>query len=443
MSRRRSMLILVLMLIFSACNKIPKVTPGISPTGLQVTRFVSPTGALPTALSQSTVTPRPTISSTLTPSVTITPESTLTSTPNVNVQCLEIETELPKDFSIEGTLILYGKDEAILPDGKEEVYLFDLSTRQSTLLSPTANGILREYERVAVPPDGRWFAYNETIPDLVEKEKFVRLHIVAANGQQIPLSDQPEEWGQIIGWLDNERLALTLWDRYDGTVIVLNPFTRHSQVVLPTFPDLSPNGSYWWYAVGTKPIVIYDPTLTRVAYYKGLADNPWGNYALWDVSLQKILWERPTVAYDNTKPVWSPDGRQVAVALGIADETDDPLSTHSILYLVARDGEETRITNGVSGFLSWSPDGRYLAFWDELRRSLVILELQTRQITVYCVAPSMVVQTPIWSPDGRWIAMNADVTDAATAVVIIDTIQQKAFEVVKDLRVRGWMTSTP
>jgi hypothetical protein len=442
MNRRRLILILVLMFFCSACSKISKVTPGISPTGLQVTRSVSPTSTSLATLSPSTATPTPTTSLTPAPSVTITPESTQTLTPNVRSQCLELETELPVDIVIEGALVLYGKDEGILPDGKEEVYLYDLSTRQSALLSPTEDGILREYERVAVSPDGRWFAYNETIPDLVGEEKYVRLRIMATDGEQIPLSDQPEEWGQIIGWLDDERLALTLWDRYDGTVIVLNPFKLQSQVILPTFPDLSPNGSYSWYAVGTKPIVIYDPTLTLVAYYKGRADNPWGNYALWDVALQKLLWERPTIAYDNTKPVWSPDGSWVAIALGIADENDDPPSSNSILYLIARDGEETRITNGVSGSLSWSPDGRYLAFWDILRWSLALLELKNRQITVYCVEPSA-GRDPIWSPDGRWIAMNADVPDAATGVVIIDTIGQRAYRIVNDLVVRGWMTSAP
>jgi len=439
MNRRLIGFALAMALLSSGCSLISPSAPPVSARVPQATWSSSPTSTPSATPSLSSVTPRPTLSPTPTPFKT--PEPTQSATPDIQSLCLTLEPELPEDVGVEGKLILYTKDYSLELTGKEEVYLFDPKTQEKLLISPSEDGLIKSYDLMAVSPDGRWFAYNETIPELIENGKYVRLQIVSSDGTQLPLPVQAKEWGQIIGWLDNERLVLTLWDdnigweRYDGAAMMLNPFSGQSQVLLPSFPMPSNSGASW-YDAGLNPIVIYDPTLTKVAYLAGAPD---GSYALWDIPSQQFLWELPTIFYDNTRPVWSPDGMYLAVAGGVLTQTESPTVSASNLYIVTRDGQEIRITNGVSGFLSWSPDGQYLAFWDELRRSLALLEVQPKLVTVYCIEPSLLVQTPIWSPDGRWIAVNANVPDAATGVVIIDTIQHRAFEIAKDVRVRGWM----
>jgi dipeptidyl aminopeptidase/acylaminoacyl peptidase len=415
-----------------------KPTAIISTATQKVTRITSThipptTTLLPTATEQSTETAIPNK-----PIITVWP--TQTATPDVQVQCVQIETALPSDLEIEGSLILYGKDDTLEAEGlvgKDEVYLFDFDTLEKRLISPTEDGIIKWYDTIAVSPDGRWFAYNETfLDDQIGQEKYIRLGIMSATGQQLPLLSQPKEWGQIIGWLDNQQLALTVWRHNDGSVIVLNPFTGQSYNLSPDFPDLSPNAS--WYEDNNQPVVIYDPTHEKVVYFKGSPDNLWGNYALWDKPSQRLLWELPTLFYDNTRPVWSPDGMQFAVAGGVKDDLVDHPSS-SILYLVTRYGEVTPIINEVSGFLSWSPNGRYLAFNDSFRQSVGILETSTKKITFYCMrgwSPA------IWSPDGRWIVVNAPMPRVVTGVVVIDTLNNKAYHVIDNYRVQGWLTKS-
>jgi Tol biopolymer transport system component len=91
---------------------------------------------------------------------------------------------------------------------------------------------------------------------------------------------------------------------------------------------------------------------------------------------------------------WSPDGRWLAY-------TDDDI------YLLPSNGHQLkRIVEGYHDWISWSPDGKSIVFqtfdgqnWDIFR-----LDLESSQPPVPLNNSSAADSSPAWSPDGEWIA---------------------------------------
>jgi eukaryotic-like serine/threonine-protein kinase len=126
-------------------------------------------------------------------------------------------------------------------------------------------------------------------------------------------------------------------------------------------------------------------------------------------------------------PRWSPDGKQIAFS---AIGPGRPLK----IYLVSADGGSPEIA--VPGEKSesvwgWSPDGKKLAFDDApeasgLAGALHLLDLRTRHVET--LPRSEGLHSPIWSPDGRYIA--AMPSDELT-LMLFDFTTQRWTELAK------------
>ena len=122
--------------------------------------------------------------------------------------------------------------------------------------------------------------------------------------------------------------------------------------------------------------------------------------------------KRSRKATDDLRPVWTPDGRRIAFTSKRGDKTA------SNLYWQRADGtgEVQRLTDSKSTQFpgSWHPSGKFLAFFENTPKNasdLMILPMDGDETTgwkpgkptVFLSTP-LIESTPMFSPDGRWIA---------------------------------------
>ena len=118
----------------------------------------------------------------------------------------------------------------------------------------------------------------------------------------------------------------------------------------------------------------------------------------------------------ESQPAWAPDSRRLVYvsARGRGQQI--------YLYDFATSAE-TPLTTGEFADLSprFSPDGKALAYLRD-RRTLHVLDLTSRQDRVLATgafADTIDSPEPVWSPDGRWVALFAIGTKAFTNVELV------------------------
>ena len=108
----------------------------------------------------------------------------------------------------------------------------------------------------------------------------------------------------------------------------------------------------------------------------------------------------------NSEPVWSPDGSKIAFTSW--------RDGHAEIYIINSDGtNETRLTNSARDSLSptWSPDSNKIAFssfkdgqWDGQAQIYVVNVDGTNEVKITNNVNTN--RYPVWSPDGSKIAFN-------------------------------------
>ena len=160
----------------------------------------------------------------------------------------------------------------------------------------------------------------------------------------------------------------------------------------------------------------FSPDGTKMAYYRGISSTPRGLLVQSVVSTSQNMPVQPTVLVDEGvptvyyEPKWSPDGQWIAFyrhspSTGTSPGTGEDMDVCLIpvfggkMRFLAQTGSN-RWPEG----LSWSPDGKELAFerWDGEYSDIFIVSVVTRKIRPFTTDGKENID-PVWSGDGRWI----------------------------------------
>jgi len=296
-------------------------------------------------------------------------------------------------------------------------------------------------------------------------------------------------------WFDEEHLIFRLGRNLSGTppfdpppheIAIFNPFTGLTKKLTPDFPGISSKEVDWNFSGPA----FYDDTMDYVLYAKWDNPNNMHEYALYRISTKTsiaglrgssyngaYLYNGNFVTQDGVSanpPQWSSDNTRVAV---ISPALEKPNSEDEI-FAITKNGNVQRLTYFARHFdkvkisdLSWSPNGKSLAFWVTLTPSpfklpenahqdvrLAILNTDTLGIIITCISgdniglkngkpsPGFIGKTihaPIWSPDGSQLVVENRYTDDSSHLILFDIARVTALQIGETLEPLGWMIGIP
>ena len=178
-----------------------------------------------------------------------------------------------------------------------------------------------------------------------------------------------------------------------------------------------------------------------------------------------FLWEYENPLAGFNLPKWQPGDQKLAIPMPVNEQ--DVLGEHYEIYTVNRVGRQRQLTNYTAAYptmtidkFSWSPDGRYIAFWGDTHSKeniaqqhpyrLFVLDTVTYQTVDYCVPGGYVSQysrtgiysdnpAPIWSPDGSQIAVQS--IQAGKRMILLVDFASETVSPVAEGELVGWMAA--
>lgn len=259
----------------------------------------------------------------------------------------------------------------IQPDGQSD-YL-DIYLTDEQYIDP---------DEVFLSPDKQRLAITAHLP---ANERQVIVYNIET-GQQLnwPIKDR-----KIDSWYDDQHLFISPEHPLMVGIGKFNIFTGEisllaSELALHYPMDLgweTESGTIYWEDWREQ----YSPDKTLVFYRSG------NNLVLVNRETGDLIWQAPSpVTAFEEQAVWQPNGAGVAYLHDRLLEGVDPEwgVIYDLFYLSA-DGNNTLIESSVIFTLSWSPDGKYLAFLDEdysafLDENYIPLQ-QVPPATYYCI----------------------------------------------------------
>ena len=203
---------------------------------------------------------------------------------------------------------------------------------------------------------------------------------------------------------------------WDSANLVIAPLAGGAPMVVVRGGTLRATKAEW-----TSPAFSPDGRKLALAISDGKQRNTW----VYEWTLDTLTQLTFDASRDGT-PVWAPDGRRIA----FSSDRAKPGTLN--LYWVNADGtgEVTRLTDSPDSQLapSWHPGGKFLAFHDNrgaTKWDLMILPMQADAVsglspgkpTVFLSTPAAEA-TPMFSPDGRWIAYVSNETGGGYEVYV-------------------------
>jgi hypothetical protein len=406
MEKLKVLMSLYVVLLLTGCvSSLTESTLSPSPTSLPTTSTAQPTPFL------------------LEPSV---PTISLPLGKVLTYQCLEVVPHLPPDLQPLGMLVIEEK----------HPFLLELETGVKIALNDSKGGF-------SASPDGKWLA-SFYVDDNIR----LWLSVEAASGKQEKLIPWNDDWFLLGGWLDDEHVWIS--HSKEPLLTVVNPFSGEQQELVPDFPGLETVAQLGEHFTLGASTVLYNSSL-NLAVYPRLESDGYAYVVLWDRQANRVLAKIKDVSKSfSYRPLWSLDQKEIYVA--VADLWNKPDDLIHDFFGLSQDGQVRQLTDFGASFAatsiggsSLSPDGKKIAFWLKLRPSLyeeqqlAVLDLETQQVTNYCVPGSYQgdAPSPLWSLDGRYLTVQNQYKPNAGWVILID-IQQGWATQVAELIPNGW-----
>lgn len=226
-----------------------------------------------------------------------------------------------------------------------------------------------------------------------------------------------------------------------NSFLLVNPLTGIEQKVPSNFPDQKPS-----FEVSQWSGPIYDPLLRFAIYPRNPGnENNGERIVLWDIENKKAI---AYISSDNvygSEPVWAADSINFAIALIHSSPNG---SEASELYAVNIEGKISQLTDLSTSYLNsfitnyqWSPNSKKIAFWlatqEEDGNRLMILNVETGEITAYCFS-SQILANPVWSPDGQWLLARID-QEKGSSVISINVVNNMVVKITEDKTPLSWI----
>ncbi|WP_420148755.1 S9 family peptidase [Spirosoma sp.] len=285
-----------------------------------------------------------------------------------------------------------------------------------------------------VSPDGKWISYGLSSVDTTKDKRNSDLWMVSWDGKEtIQLTNGPDSEsrarfspdGKYVSFVSSRQGAtktqIWLMDRRGGEAKKLTDLKT----------DLE---EYVWSPDGKKiALVLRDPdyadsakTKVRKPYVldryhfkadvKGYLEKSPVHLYVFDVATKKID-TLTTGNYDETSPVWSPDGSQLAF---VSNRTDDPdRNQNTDIYVIdAKKGATMKpLTTwaGVDTNPVWSPDGKQIAYLRSTASAnflmydqpiLAVISRDGGEPRLLSKALDRPVRNPTWTKDGKTIGVS-------------------------------------
>jgi hypothetical protein len=308
-------------------------------------------------------------------------------------------------------------------------------------------------------PDGKWLAYCLLSRDSPTGQWLIVKSYDLKQQKKVPM-DLGLTSFESYEWLDSQRLIFPLIRRGNvflprpDPMVVINPFTGSPTQLSSNYPgltllDIDPCRMIFNYSD-----VVYDPSLNYVIFPEAVGQ---GYYVLWDRQKHVVLAKVEDQNGLGHYPLWSPDGKQLAVA--VEQNQDQFKFILDEWFQASLEGRVEQLTHfgnyftrAEIGAANWSPDGQKLAFWlktdPELCTgyNLAILEMQTQQVIGTCVPGSDQGSPPppVWSLDSRYIAV-INYGKNTSRAILVDTEKGSAYQIpgIDSAMPEGWLVEAP
>ncbi len=288
-----------------------------------------------------------------------------------------------------------------------------------------------------VAPDGDWVAYTVSTADSASNKNDSDVWMVKWDGsRQVRLTSTAESESRPRWSPDGKYLAFTsarqgakggqvwLLDRAGGEAVKLtnvkggvgdyawSPDAKSLALVLT---DLDPDDADTTKKDVLKPIVVDRYTFKRDV--DGYLNDRRAHLYLYDIASKKLD-TLTRGAWDDERPIWSPDGSKLLFMSNRRPE-GDRIDQRDIWVIDAKRGATPRQLTTfdgrdvLAGRGSWSPDGKQVAYltgtdvgslaYDQYRLAVVSIDAGTPRVLT--AALDRGVSQPAWSADGRSIQL--------------------------------------